>query len=153
IAGKAIIQIHHQIVEAEIKRQIADKELAHHKMQVVQVEVIETYLLTKKVTNQELYAWMRDRLRMLYKSSMDLACILALQAEKAYQYEIGDELTNFIQSRITYQDSQNESLLAGEQLHLALRQMERSYLETNKRELELIKHISLAQWNPLALVT
>jgi len=41
--------------------------------------------------------------------------------------------------------------MSGERLSLALRQLEKSYLEENKREFELTKHISLALLNPLAL--
>jgi hypothetical protein len=43
-------------------------------------------------------------------------------------------------------------LVAGEKLQLALRQLEKSYLEENRRELELNKSISLALLNPLALI-
>ena len=42
--------------------------------------------------------------------------------------------------------------MAGEKLQLALRQLEKSYLEENRRELELTKNISLARLDPLALI-
>src|SRR6185436_3226108 len=43
-------------------------------------------------------------------------------------------------------------LLAGEGLSLDLKRLEMSYLEANKRELELTKHVSLARLDPLALL-
>jgi Tc toxin complex TcA C-terminal TcB-binding domain len=43
-------------------------------------------------------------------------------------------------------------LLAGERLYLDVKRMEMAYLDLNQREYELIKHVSLLQLDPLALV-
>jgi hypothetical protein len=75
---------------------------------------------------------------------------MAKKAEKAYKFEMGTESASFIQ--YGYWDNSKQGLVAGEKLQLALRQMEKSYLEDNRRELELSKSISLAQLNPLALI-
>jgi hypothetical protein len=75
---------------------------------------------------------------------------MAKKAEKAYQYEMGTETASFIQ--YGYWDNSKQGLVAGEKLQLALRQLEKSYLEENRRELELSKSISLALLNPLALI-
>jgi Tc toxin complex TcA C-terminal TcB-binding domain len=43
-------------------------------------------------------------------------------------------------------------LLAGEKLHHDLKRMEMAYLEQNKREYELTKHVSLLLHDPMALL-
>ena len=78
-----------------------------------------------------------------------MAYDIAKKVEKCYRYELGNELTSFIQ--YGYWDNTMQGLGAGEKLQLALRQLEKSYLEENKRELELAKSISMALLNPLSL--
>jgi Tc toxin complex TcA C-terminal TcB-binding domain len=58
--------------------------------------------------------------------------------------------TQFIQ--FNYWDTGHQGLLAGEALHLDIKRMEMAYHD-NKRELELTKHVSLRQLDPLALLT
>ncbi|HKQ78208.1 MAG TPA: hypothetical protein VJ810_31200 [Blastocatellia bacterium] len=65
---------------------------------------------------------------------------MAKKAEQAYQYELGTETTSFIQ--YGYWDNSKQGLAAGEKLQLALRRLEKSYLQENRRELELTKSIS-----------
>jgi hypothetical protein len=55
--------------------------------------------------------------------------------------------------KFNYWDGGRKGLLAGEALFLDVKQMENAYHENNKRELELTKHVSLRQLNPLALLT
>lgn len=149
LAAKEIIQIDKQIVSADIRIQIAEKELANHKQQIENAMAVESFL-KDKFTDQELYQWMKEQLYAVYKQSYNLAYDMAKKAEKAYKYELGTEVASFIQ--YGYWDSTYLGLVAGEKLQLALRQLEKSYLEENRRELELTKHISLLRLNPLALV-
>jgi hypothetical protein len=51
-----------------------------------------------------------------------------------------------------YWDSLKKGLLSGEQLHHDLKRMDVSYLDLNRREFELTKHLSLAQIDPVALL-
>ena len=57
--------------------------------------------------------------------------------------------SNFIQ--YGYFDSAMQGLTAGEQLHIGLRQMEKAYLDANKREFEITKNVSLSKINAAAL--
>ena len=50
-----------------------------------------------------------------------------------------------------YWDGSRKGLLAAEKLLLDLRRMDASYLETDRREYEITKQISLAEYAPLAL--
>lgn len=148
IAAKEIIQLDKQITSADIKIQVAEKELAAHQVQIQNAKDTEQYL-KDKFTNQELYQWMKEQLFTVYKQSYNLAYDMARKVEKCYQFEIGNEITNFIQ--YGYWDNTQQGLCSGEKLQLALRRLEKAYIEDNKREFELTKSVSVALANPLAL--
>lgn len=149
LAAREIIQMDKQITSADIRIQTAEKELENHKKQIENAKEVELFL-EDKFTSQELYQWMKEQLFAVYKQSYNLAFDMAKKAEKAYKYEMGTETANFIQ--YGYWDNSKQGLVSGEKLQLALRQLEKSYLEKNRRERELSKSISLALLNPLALI-
>jgi len=153
LAAREIIVLDKQITSADIKIQVAEKELENHKQQIENTKEVELFL-KDKFTNQELYQWMKEQLFVVYKQSYNLAHEMAKKAEKAYEYEMGTETTSFITPAFIqyYWDNSMQGLVAGEKLQLALRRLEKSYLEENRRELELTKSISLALLNPLALI-
>jgi hypothetical protein len=146
-----IEQIDKQILANEIRLAIANHELAIHDKQVENAQEIDEYMISK-FTNKQLYDWMIGQLSTVYFQSYQLAYDLAKQAQKCYTYELGlDEAkVSFIQFK--YWDSLKKGLLAGENLQYDLRRMEASYLQENKRDLELTKHISLALIAPGALL-
>lgn len=55
--------------------------------------------------------------------------------------------------KFNYWDGGRKGLLSGEALYLDVKRMEMAYHDNNKRELELTKHVSLRQLNPVALLT
>jgi hypothetical protein len=150
VAARDVIQLDKQITSADIQIQVAQKELENHQQQIENAKDVEQFL-KDKFTNQELYQWMKEQLFGVYKQSYNLAFEMAKKAEKAYKFEVGNETASFIQ--YGYWDSSKQGLVAGEKLQLALRQLEKSYLDENVRELELTKSVSLAAVNPLALLT
>lgn len=149
IAAKEIISIDKQIASAEIQVQVAQKELENHRQSIDNAKAVEQFLRSK-FTNQELYQWMKEQLFAVYKQSYNLCYDMARKAEKAFRHEMGTETARFIQ--YGYWDNAKQGLVSGEKLQLALRQMEKAYLDDNRRELELTKNISLARLDPLALV-
>jgi hypothetical protein len=149
LAIRELIQLDKQITSADIQLQIAEKELRNHLQQIENSKEVELFL-EDKFTNQELYQWMKEQLFSVYKQSYNLAFEMAKKAEKAFQYELGTETTSFIQ--YGYWDSSRQGLVSGEKLQLSLRQLENEYLNSNRRELELSKSISVALLNPLALI-
>jgi hypothetical protein len=70
--------------------------------------------------------------------------------KRAFRLELGLEKSNFID--YGYWDSLRKGLLAGERLSLDLKRMDSAYLEQNRREFEITKHVSLLALNPYALV-
>jgi hypothetical protein len=148
-------QIGKQIAAATIRLDIANTDLNNHDAQIQNATDVRDFL-TNKFTNQALYDWMVTQLSATYFQSYQLAYDLAKKAERAYRNEVRDSsLANdpagFI--RFGYWDSLKQGLLAGESLHYDLKRMEATYLEKNRRELEITKSISIAQLDPVALVS
>ncbi|MCB9288249.1 MAG: hypothetical protein H6560_13135 [Lewinellaceae bacterium] len=147
-AKKEIKQIRKQILAAEIRLAIAEKELSNHEKQQEQAEEIETFML-HKFTNRELYHWMISQISGIYFQTYKMALEVARMAQRCYRYERGDEAATFIGA--AYWDNLKKGLLAGEKLQFDLRRMEQEYLRKNTRDLELTKHISLKALDPVQL--
>ncbi len=141
-------RIEKELLSAEIRLALAEQEAENHELQLEQnKEQLE--FMKSRFTNLQLYNWMSGELAKLYRQSFEMAYQLAKKAEKNWQYELGEE-GQFI--KYGHWDSLYKGLLAGEKLMADLRRMETAYLDRNKREYELIKHVSLAQLDPLALI-
>jgi len=137
------------MLAAEIRTEMAYQELSNHEKQIENAQQAEAFL-RNKFTKEELYGWMQGEIAPVYFQCYQMAFDLAKKAERAYRFELGLSDSHFIQ--FGYWDSFRKGLLSGEKLYLALKQMEKSYLELNRREYELTKHISLQQFNPVAFL-
>jgi hypothetical protein len=149
LATRELAQVDNQILAATVRVQIAEKELENHDKQADQAQEIASFL-HEKFTNEDLYDWMIGQISAVYFQSYQMAYSLAKRAEKAYRYDRGDYDALFI--NFGYWDSLKQGLLAGEKLYFDLKRMELAYLDQNKREFEITKHISLAMLDPEALV-
>jgi mevalonate kinase len=149
LANLEKVQLEKQIAAAGIRQQIAENELANHEKQIEQASQVEEFL-REKFTNQELYSWMLSQVSAVYFQSYKLAYGLAKRAERVYRHELGITDSAFVQFGAW--DSLHKGLLAGEKLSLDLRRLEHAYLEGNKREHEITKHVSLALLNPETLL-
>jgi hypothetical protein len=148
-ASKELEQIALQIAGAEKKIEIAETELANQDLQIANSKAVNSFM-QNKYTNQELYQWMVGQISQTYFQSYNLACSIAKNAEKCFRYELGIEETSYVQP--TYWNSLRSGLQAGEGLQLDLRRMENDYRNLNRREFECVKHVSLLQVNPQALL-
>jgi hypothetical protein len=148
LAAREILQIHRQIIAADIRIAMAQRELAAHRQQIKNAEDIEDFL-QNRFTNVEQYTWLRERVFAAHKTAYQLAYDLAKTAERAYRNELGVITSNFIQ--YGYFDGAHQGLTAGEQLNVALRQLEKAYLDGQKRQFELTKNISLTKIDLAAL--
>ncbi|HYV03016.1 MAG TPA: neuraminidase-like domain-containing protein [Blastocatellia bacterium] len=149
LAGKEIEQIDRQIAAAEIRLAIAEQELKNHLLQIENAKASDEFMHSK-FTNRELYEWMAGEISGIYFQSYQLAYDVAKRSERAFRFELGLEDSSFIQ--FGYWDSLKKGLLAGERLSHDLKRMEITYLDQNKREYELTKHISIALLDPVALI-
>lgn len=149
-ASKELAQIDKQILAAQIREQIAGKEIINNEQQIDNARQVEEFL-RNKYTQEELYGWTIGELSTIYFQCYQLAYDLAKKAEKCYRFELGLPDSNFIQFGMW--DSFRKGLLSGERLYLSLKQMEKSYMDQNRREYEITKQVSLVQLDPLALIT
>ncbi len=155
LAAGEIAQIFKQIRAAQIREAIAEQELKSHRLQMKHAEEIEHFLNEEgteksgKKTNKALYVWMKREVKGLYSQCFQIAFDIARKAERALQHELGNPEVTHLQFGYL---AGKEGLLAGERLFLDIKRMEMAYHEQNQRELELTKHISLLQLDPLALV-
>jgi hypothetical protein len=148
-AGMEGDQIQFQINAAQIRQAIAEKELENQELQIENAEIVDEYM-RNKYTNQQLYSWMLTQISTVYFQAYQVAYDMAKKAEKCYQHELGIQNSSFIQ--FGYWDSLKKGLLSGDKLLLDLRRLESAYLDQNKRELEIIKSVSLAQIDPVSLL-
>ena len=144
-------QIKKQIIAAEIRRDIADLELKNHEKQVDNAQKVDEFM-RGKFTNQQLYRWMSSQIAEVYFRTYQLALDQAKRAERTYQFELGLDAATASFVGTGYWDNLKKGLMAGDRLYHDLKRMEIAYLNQNKREFELTKHISLALLNPLHLV-
>lgn len=149
LATKELEQFAKQIAAAEIRLDLAERDLENLDTQISQAQAAYD-LMQNKFTNEALSNWMISQISAVYFQSYQLAYDLAKRVEKAYQHELGVTDSSFI--GFGYWDSLKKGLLAGENLAYNLRRMEMAYLDENKRELEITKHISLFQLDPDALL-
>jgi hypothetical protein len=149
LATKELGQIAKQIAAAEVRVAIADYELQNHEKQIEHGKEADEFM-RNKYTNAQLYDWMIGQVSAIYFQSYRLAYDVAKRAERAYRYELGLADSSMIQ--FGYWDSLKKGLLAGERLQLDLRRMEADYVERNRREHELTKHVSVLSLDPSALI-
>ena len=149
VAEKEVAQLDAQLSAADIRIAIADKELEVHRTQIADAKANEELLKTK-FTTKELYDWMLSQLSSTYFQAYQLAYDPAKRASRAYAFELATPDPGFIQ--FGYWDSLYKGLAAGDKLLLDLRRLQAEHLHRHTRELELIKHVSLLQLDPAALV-
>jgi len=135
-----IEQIQRQILGAERRADSSLRELNNTLRQAEQAEEVDDFL-RDRFSNHALYLWHQREIAGLYRELSELTIQTARQAEYAYNYERGLTDERFIKGELW--DNLHDGLLAGERLEAALRRMDKAYLDRNRREHELTKHISL----------
>ncbi|MCL2799555.1 MAG: neuraminidase-like domain-containing protein [Endomicrobia bacterium] len=148
LATKELDSIDKQIKAAEFRKEIAEKDLANHELQIENAKKTDE-AMRSKYTNKELYDWMIGQISSVYFKSYQLAHDFAKKAEMSYRFELGNDDT-FIS--YGYWDSMKKGLQSADMLIHDIKRMETAYLDKNKREYEITKHVSLAQLDPLALL-
>jgi hypothetical protein len=153
LAAHELQQNGRQIIGSLIAEQIAEHEYEITKHQIDNAREIDTILRTK-FTNEDLYAWSQGEISRLYYEYYRFAYDTAKRAERAMKLELMRpelDAQDFVQ--FNYWDGGRKGLLTGEALYLDVKRMETAYHESNTRELELTKNVSLRQLDPLALLT
>jgi Tc toxin complex TcA C-terminal TcB-binding domain len=160
LAAHELMQIGRQILTSLIAEQIAQHEYRNIQQQIKNTQEIQEFLDAvnfpdkAKFTNEELYLWMQGEISRLYYEYYRFAFDTARKAEKTMKQELMRpevDAQDFV--KFNYWDGGRKGLLSGEALYLDVKRLEMAYHDNNKRELELTKHVSLRQLNPIALLT
>lgn len=138
-----------QQAAAETRATIAGKELEIHQCSMDQADELDQFY-TSKFTRLGLYNYLATTLTRLHRSAYNVAFELAVNAQRAYQFERDDD-TTFVTGDNWQADQ--AGLLAGERLTLQLQQMENAYLTTNTRQFEITQTFPLSLVDPAALLT
>ena len=148
LALKELSSIDKQIDAARIRKEISETDLKNQDLQIENARKTDEFMRSK-FTNKELYDWMIGQISSVYFKSYQLTHDFAKKAERSYRLELAND-DSFIS--YGYWDSMKKGLQSADQLIYDIKRMETSYLDKNKREYEITKHISLTQLDPLALV-
>lgn len=152
LAARELAHFGRQIIGALIAEQVAHHEYLNVQVQIEQAREVDR-ILREKFANEDLYLWMQGEIARLYYEYYRFAFDLARRAERTMKLELRRpevHATDYI--KFNYWDGGRKGLLSGEALHLDLKRMELAYHENNRRELELTRHVSLRQLDPLALL-
>ena len=144
-ANQEIKHVQSQILAAQIRQDIAQKQVDQQNIVIGNAQAIDDFLRIQKFTNQDLYNWMITQVSTVYFQAYQLAYSMAKSAEQSFIFETGQQTASYIQ--FGYWDSLHKGLLAGDGLLYDLQRMESDYLSMC-RPLEITRTISLAQIAP-----
>ena len=153
LAAHELKQIGRQILTSLIAEQIAHHEYTSTQQQIANAQEVAQFY-HDKFSNEELYLWMQGEISRLYYEYYRFAFDTARKAERTMKQELMRpevDAQDFV--KFNYWDGGRKGLLSGDALYLDIKRMEMAYLDNNKRELELTRHVSLRQLDPLALIT
>ncbi len=148
-ATDELARLDSEIKMANYRLDAAKKSLKAQVDTVNQSTDVDAFLHSK-FTNQELYDWMTGETSATYFQTYQLAYASAKAAEQCFRRELAITDSSYIQ--FGYWDSLRQGLTAGDKLEADLQRLDSAYYTLNTRELEITKHVSLAQVDPYALL-
>jgi Tc toxin complex TcA C-terminal TcB-binding domain len=152
LATSELEQYGRQVVSSLLREQVLRREYENQLQQIENAETVEAFL-GDKFTTEELYSWMHGQLSQTHYEMYKLAFDVAKGAEQTMAYELmRSEFDELSIIKFGYWDAGRKGLLAAEQLALDLRRLELAYLEHNRRDYEMTKHMSLVRLDPRALL-
>jgi hypothetical protein len=152
LAARELAQVGRHIIGSLITEQVMRREYLNNQKQIGLTQEVDRFL-RDKYTNEAFYAWMQGEISRLYYEYYRFAFDIARKAERAMKQELMlPELDSKDYIKFNYWDAGRQGLMSADSLYLDIKRMELSYHELNKREYELIKHVSLLQVDPYALM-
>lgn len=153
LAARELAQLGRQILSSLIAEQVAHREYLNIRTQIEQSQEVDRFL-REKFTNEELYDWMQGETSRLYYEYYRFAFHTARRAERTMKRELmRPEVDGTGYVKFNYWDGGRKGLLSGEALYLDVKRMEMAFYESHQREMEITRHVSLRQLDPLALLT
>ncbi len=147
LADRGVAQQQLQVEAAILREEIAKQRMKSHEESLAQAEEVRDFF-EDKLTNYGLYEWYATTLTRLFRQAFEGALAMARLAERAFAFERLDDATRLSHE---YWDPTHRGLLAGERLAADLGRLERRFVETDFRSLEVDQTFSLSQIDPDAL--
>lgn len=141
--------IEEQIKGADIRKAIAERNYEIFEQSIEQQDEVFDFI-KDKFSNLGLYTWLSGQLMRLYRDAWNSAHTMAKMAERAYHFERSDDTSPLLNGG--YWDASHHGLLAGQKLLIDLQNLERRYIETHHRKLEVDQSFSMMQIAPEALL-
>jgi len=142
-------ELERQIKGAEIHKDLTTRSLEVHEKSLDQLNEVYEFF-SDKFSNLGLYTWLSTTLQRLYREAYNSAYAMAKLAEQTYRFERSDDTSELLGSG--HWEAPKAGLLAGERLSIDLLNLERKFIETNYRSLEINQSFSLSQIAPIALI-
>lgn len=149
-AGYELKTLDAQIQTQNQKVTMASQEITNQQQAIDNANQIQQYL-QNKYTNVDLYTWMDNNVQTLYYQTYTLAYQIAQKAQTAFCLERGLDPGQATYISFGYWNPARNGLLAGENLYLGLKQLEAAYQSDRGYDFEVVRHVSLRQFSPLAL--
>ncbi len=138
-----------ELAAAGFAVQMAQIDQANLNQRIQNAQAVQNFLQTK-YTNTELYSWMVGQLSTVFFQAYQMTYDLATQTEVGFRFERGLTTSSYVQ--FGYWDSLKKGLMSGERLYADLKRLELAYMQTDVRQYEITKVISLVLFDPWALI-
>lgn len=138
-----------ELLAARIQEDVATLRLENHDKTTANTQAVLDFYRNRFFTADK-YSSAAEDLYPDYFALFQLAYQYAREAEACCRFQFGLTDLNVIQ--FNYWSDAKKGLLAGERLLLALKQLERRYLEVDRREFEIKRDISLVMLDPVAFI-
>lgn len=148
LAAKELDQLEKQAAASALRATITQIDLDNHEQQITHAETTRDFLRSK-FTNAELYGWMAGRLAGLYYEQFRLAYDMVLQAQRAWQYELGTDERVVMGSPW---DPGKKGLLAADELIAQIHQLEVRFDQKKPYDHAKSPDIRLSEVDPKALI-
>jgi peptidoglycan hydrolase-like protein with peptidoglycan-binding domain len=150
LASVELERIDKELLVARMQESVASLRIENHDKTTANTEAVIDYY-RQRFFNSDQYSQVAEDLYPDFFQLFQLAYDYARQAEACCRFQHGLTQLNIIQ--FGYWNNARKGLLAGEHLHLALKQLERVYLDNDKREYEIRRDVSLVMLDPQAFIT
>ena len=150
LAELDMLNLDRQIAAAQLRVEIAARTLEVHERTIEQAQEIIDFDASK-FTSLDRYTTQAGRLHRLHREAFNTALGVARMAERAFQFERGDDTTVGLAGG--YWDASDAGLGAGDALLVDLQRLEQRFMETNLRSLEVEQSFSVVTLDPRALLT
>lgn len=150
LASVDLQKVEKELLVARLQESLASLRIENHDKTTANTEAVLDYY-RNRFFNSEKYSTVAEDLYPDFFQLFQLAYHYARQAEACCRFQFGLPQLNIIQNG--YWSNARKGLLAGEHLHLALKQLERVFFDNDKREYEIKRDVSLVMLDPLAFIT